>query len=951
MTMNMKLSTKLISTYLLVGILPLAAVGAIAWVVASGGLATVSEHGATALESAAYQQLEALRGMKEVQVPLYLGFRESDLNVLTENVSALNTSAWANIAGIQASKKALVTNLLRNMRDQLAVVSKSYMMQEAFKDFKRYHDESGAQAGGTLDVSTDAYKAVYDRWYDEFAVYVNLYGFHDIAFICAAHGHVLFTEAKESDLGANVSEGPLSQEGLGKLWRQVVDTQETHFADFEPYTPSGGAPAAFVAGPVYDEAGKMIAVMALQLRTDPINEIVQLRTGLGESGETYLVGHHGGKTSFRSDMLTMGDGKYVVGAEIHTEYIDRAIAGESGQEVFFDSAGNPVLVCFEPLEIEGLHWAQITKMDMEECFSLKGEGETEDFFAKYQKTYGYYDLFLFHPNGYCFYSATHEADYRTNLVDGPYANSSLGKALQQAIKTQQFAFGDFAPYAPSNGAPSAFIVQPVVEGGAVQLAVGLQLAAADFTRMMVGGTSKENTLEAYMAGPDGLMRSDSILSPDDYSVAASFGAGNKVDSEAVRDALAGGTGAKVIEDYRGATVLAAWAPLKIFDTQWALVCQMDEEVALRAENEMEAASAAVDRQLVVWIAGGLAAAALIVLLLAWAIARSVSKPLASAVQSLTASAEQVTAASGQVAQSSQQMAEGASEQASSLEETSASLEQMSSMTKQNASNAAEADSRAKEASEAARQSAAAMERMQEAIGKIKTSSEETAKIIKTIDEIAFQTNLLALNAAVEAARAGDAGKGFAVVAEEVRNLAQRSAEAARSTSELIAQSQQNADNGVAVSEEVGETLSRIRQGIEKVTSLVNEVNAASGEQAQGIDQINTAMAQMDQVTQATAASSEEGASAAEELGAQAEEMMKVVKDLAALVGGAQGTRERTSATYAAPRPYTKRPAVTQAAGQGNGHGATRVKRAVPAAAGARKAQEVLPLDDDDLADF
>jgi methyl-accepting chemotaxis protein len=353
---------------------------------------------------------------------------------------------------------------------------------------------------------------------------------------------------------------------------------------------------------------------------------------------------------------------------------------------------------------------------------------------------------------------------------------------------------------------------------------------------------------------------------------------------------------------------------------------------------------------------GLGAAVVVGIVLAVFITLSITKPINGVIATLTEGATQVGAAAEQVSGSSQSMAEGTSEQASSLEETSASLEEMSSMTKQNASNANEANSMASEARTAAQQGTNAMAKMKDAISRIKSSSDETAKIIKTIDEIAFQTNLLALNAAVEAARAGDAGKGFAVVAEEVRNLAQRSAEAARSTSSLIEGSQQNADNGVAVSEEVANILGTISERIDKVAGLINEVNAASGEQAQGIDQINTAMAQMDQVTQANAANSEEAASASEELSAQARELNDMVGLLRAIVGGAKSAQANGAVSmHAAARPAVRRqPAAlahAPAAKSHNGHRAVPVKKASLATAGARKAQEVLPLDDDDLADF
>ncbi|MCP4377789.1 MAG: hypothetical protein GY794_16635 [bacterium] len=282
-------------------------------------------------------------------------------------------------------------------------------------------------------------------------------------------------------------------------------------------------------------------------------------------------------------------------------------------------------------------------------------------------------------------------------------------------------------------------------------------------------------------------------------------------------------------------------------------------------------------------AAGISTIVLIVLCVS--VAQSISKPIRQIIRGLTEGSQQTAAAAGEVSSASQSLAEGASEQAASIEEITSSVEEMASMTKQNASNANEAKSLAVNATAGTDRGTEAMGRMSKAIEDIKKSSDETAKIIKTIDEIAFQTNLLALNAAVEAARAGEAGKGFAVVAEEVRNLAQRSAQAAKDTAEMIEGSVKNADSGVAISKEVGTLLDDISENNSKVEDLVGEIAAANNEQAQGIEQINTAIGQMDSVTQSNAANAEESASASEELSAQAIQLSGMVGQLQNVVGG------------------------------------------------------------------
>jgi methyl-accepting chemotaxis protein len=327
----------------------------------------------------------------------------------------------------------------------------------------------------------------------------------------------------------------------------------------------------------------------------------------------------------------------------------------------------------------------------------------------------------------------------------------------------------------------------------------------------------------------------------------------------------------------------------------------------------------------------------------------ITRPIARVIEGLGDGSDQVSAAASQVATSSQHLADGSSNQASAIEETSSSLEEMSSMTRQNADNARLAnDMMMKEAAPNFHLIEERMGTMEKAMQASVSASEETAKVIKTIDEIAFQTNLLALNAAVEAARAGEAGAGFAVVADEVRNLAMRATEAAKNTQDLISNSTGRIKEATTIYGQVSEAMGKNGEIAKKVSELVGEIAAASHEQAQGISQVNAAVVEMDKVAQQTAASAEESASAAEELNAQAEQMKHYIRDLVELVGG----QDDRSGLIAAG-PATNR-GTLQKSGAVKAMDLVKQDRRVAVASGKEKVvrpDQIIPLEEGDFKDF
>jgi methyl-accepting chemotaxis protein len=331
-----------------------------------------------------------------------------------------------------------------------------------------------------------------------------------------------------------------------------------------------------------------------------------------------------------------------------------------------------------------------------------------------------------------------------------------------------------------------------------------------------------------------------------------------------------------------------------------------------------------------WIMALLMAFGAVVTVVALGIVRGANSTLRATATDLLSASRQVSTAAGQVASASQSLAQGTSEQAATLEDTASSTTEIAAVTHRNAENTRSVAGLMVETSKLVGDANHNVEDMAQSMKEINASSRKISKIIKVIDEIAFQTNILALNAAVEAARAGEAGMGFAVVAEEVRNLARRSAQAAKDTAALIEESIAKSHEGNRMLQLVATSIQQITGSAAQVKVLVDEVDMGSQEQSRGIEQIATAVTQMEQVTQRSAANAEESASASKELAEQAESLYTIVERVRKLVGGNSGA----SAPGNVIRPV--------------GRQANQTRVVALAAAGVSRGRDGFPLDDDEI---
>lgn len=454
-----------------------------------------------------------------------------------------------------------------------------------------------------------------------------------------------------------------------------------------------------------------------------------------------------------------------------------------------------------------------------------------------------------------------------------YSDNSDRDYMQEAMRTKRTAVSD-AILSRSTKEPIFVICTPVIDDSGEVLGFCGSSIRLDFLSHIVTNQKIGETGYGYMINQKGI-----IIAHPDMSVVFQKNLLEDKDMLSIAQSMVNGENGYQNYKFRGIKRLAAYNSVGF--KGWSIALSQDED-------EFKAASRSIQNLLIFLFFVVLA----ITLAVTYFFSRGLTSPIRRIVNGLKSTSVELRSGSSSIAAAGQTLASNSSEQAASLEETAASLEEITSMTNRNSESAAEADRLVDRSSQGFTLADDSIKQLSAAIEEIYSASEETRKIIKTIDEIAFQTNILALNAAVEAARAGDAGAGFAVVADEVRSLAHRSAEAAGRTATIIGETIDRVEHGQKLSSSTLESFEQVRSDSTELGNIVREIAAASKEQADGLSQINIALSHMDGAVQTNAASAEESASAAQELDAQAGGLMDFVSQLNELIEGHAGVIER-----------------------------------------------------------
>ncbi len=831
------------------------------------------------LEHEAAKRLDALMESHKTGLEAYLASIEQDLRVVASSI----TTRWAVMGFADAW-------------DELE--------ERQGETLQRLYIEDNPHPTGekeNLDVADDdsTYREIHGLYHPWFRKVLRERGYYDI-FLFDKMGNLVYTVFKQADFATNFVSGPWRDTDLGKAFRAVRDNPtEGHeaFFDFRGYDPSHGAPASFISTPILDDDGEFLGALAFQMPIGHIDEILQDAHGLGETGETYLVGQ---------DFLMRSDSRFaeqstILTRRVETEAAKRALAGEHDVIADVDANGLPVMAAFEPLDFGGVRWALIGQMAEEEIMAPA--------LALAWRIFGITVTALIVLSVLGWAMARGIVSSLSGIVD---AVASMVKGETVAVPGSERS-DEIGVLARSMGTVyqkglEAVRLRSALDGCSTMVLVANRQCRVVYANPALLGffRSYESEIQSDLPNfsADDLTGQDIGMLHDELTQIAA--ATDKLQSTVhleismVDRKLQLAVNPVLNEAGIFLGMVIEWTDATI---DLAIQSEIDRVIAAARQGEFDQqvdlqGAEGVNRKLgegMNQLTTVIATATDELGTMLEAIARGdlsrrievdfqgrlgdlknhanrTADQLAATVAQIQTVTSEVENAAAEINSGTSDLSERTEQAASNLEETGTSTEQMSATVRQNAESAKNASELAEVANQTASEGGKVVEQAVTAMSGIDASAKRITDIIGVIDEIAFQTNLLALNASVEAARAGEAGKGFAVVAQEVRQLAQRSAQAASDIKTLIQDSNSQVKDGVQLVNQAGEALGAIVTSIDKVTGIVREISGASQEQASGVQEINSSINAMDEMTQQNSALVEESTAAARALSEQASKL-------------------------------------------------------------------------------
>ena len=804
-----------------------------------------------------------------------------------------------------------ISSYLGSIESDLKFISTNPMVIDAIQDFdlawdeiegnserylqKLYIEDNPHPTGSkeNLDFAADgsAYSAIHAAIHPWMRTFLRERDYYDI-FLIDTDGNLIYSVYKELDYATNLNTGQWKDSDLGVVSRDALSlssSEKMTFQDFEPYGPSADAPASFIGKKIVDSNGRTLGTLVFQMPISAINEVMQSPTGLGETGEAMIVG---------KDALMRSDSRFseestILKKEIRTPAVVEAIAGKTGiiEDVVVD--GKLVIQAYQPLDFNETRWAIVSQAEHDEIYAPMIEMRNSIIM---------------------------------NVAITALAASLLGWLFARTITGRITRLSDVMDAVAND--EEATVPDMTTSDEIGDMARTLSV----FKDRAVDTASKMNAIDKGQAviefEMDGVIidANDNFLDAVGYSLDEIVGKHHSIfvekayrkSSDYLEFWRALNSGESIVDEFMRISksgkkiyIQAIYAPIMNAEGKAVKVVKyatdITESMTMRLENERGMAECV---EVMEQIAAGDLTSEMdghyegAFNEIKTALNATVHK-LVEVFGSINDSAQSVNSAAKEIAMGSSDLALRTEQQASNLEETAASMQQLTTTVRENTENANNANKLSVDARDLAGKGGDVVSEAVGAMSMIEKSSQKISDIISVIDEIAFQTNLLALNAAVEAARAGDAGKGFAVVASEVRSLAGRSATASKEIKQLINESAGQVSSGADLVNQTGESLETIVSSVKEVSGLIADIATASNQQSSGIGEVNSAVGQMDEMTQQNAALVEENSAAAQSMLEQSQQLEQMVNYF-------RLTADDTSVRSAAPTN-----------GASNGNGASR----------------------------